>query len=152
MSENGQNAPTDSGALLHTLFSNPDLIRNLSSMLGEVGTSRGASSEAGSAPPAPAVDSAMTDGISRVLSNPDMLAKLPDVMRMLAPMMQQASTASQETSVVAAPLHHDKEHDRRHCRNDLLLALKPFLSEERCRAVDMLLGLSRLGDALQKLI
>jgi hypothetical protein len=34
----------------------------------------------------------------------------------------------------------------------LLIALKPFLSPERCRAIDMLLGLSRLGDALQKMI
>ncbi len=157
MSDIESNAPpssADTGALLGKLLSNPDLIRNISSMLGTSGT--GTTTEA---TPAPSNSSplgnneAVADGISRVLSNPEMMAKLPDVMKMLAPMVQQTQSA-QGASVPASATHSygGGERDRRGCRNDLLLALKPFLSPERCRAIDMLLGLSRLGDALQKMI
>ncbi len=149
--------PADTGALLGTLLSNPDLIRNISSMLGgaSVGTTQEASSQ--SSNPSPLGNNeAVTDGISRVLSNPEMMAKLPDVMKMLAPMMQQSQSASGASALASVPVSatpsHEGERDRRGCRNDLLLALKPFLSPERCRAIDMLLGLSRLGDALQKMI
>lgn len=155
MSEITSNAPpsADTGALLGKLLSNPDLIRSISSMLATTGTAEGEQKT----PPPPAVPStvdgeAITDGISRVLSNPEMMAKLPDVMKMLAPMMQQTSPASQDAVSASVTSPHGGDRDRRGCRNDLLLALKPFLSPERCRAIDMLLGLSRLGDALQKMI
>lgn len=158
MSENGSNAPVDSGALLNTLLSNSDLIRNISSILGTGGT--GAAAEPTSPSPSPSATSpvnenAVADGISRVLANPEMMAKLPQVMSMLAPMMQQAKPMQEVSVPASAPAissHGGKEYDRRNCRNDLLLALKPFLSPERCRAIDMLLGLSRLGDVLQKMI
>ena len=161
----------DSSALIGKLLSNPDLIRNISAMLGV--SSQGATSQTVPAPPTvpstptekttdqttpppPAVPSnegTVADGISHVLSNPEMMAKLPDVMKMLAPMMQQVQSPTGESlPASAAPAHEGGGYDRRGCRNDLLLALKPFLSPERCRAIDMLLGLSRLGDALQKMI
>ena len=162
----------DSSALIGKLLSNPDLIRNISAMLGV--SSQGATSQTAPAPPTvpstpnekttdqttpppPAVPSnegTVADGISHVLSNPEMMAKLPDVMKMLAPMMQQAQSSSSGASVpaIATPSHGGGDRDRRGCRNDLLLALKPFLSPERCRAIDMLLGLSRLGDVLQKMV
>ena len=148
--------PADSGALLGSLLSNPDLIRNISSMLGGASTGTAEQTTQSSSPTnaSPLGNTeAAAEGISRVLSNPEMMAKLPDVMKMLAPMMQQAKPTS-EASVpaIATPSHKGGERDRRGCRNDLLLALKPFLSPERCRAIDMLLGLSRLGDALQKMI
>lgn len=148
--------PTDSGALLNSLLSNPALIRNISSMLGGMGTGTETTEQTPPTPsntPSLGSNAAVADGISRVLANPEMMAKLPDVMKMLAPMMQQASPAK-ETAVpaIATPSQGREERDRRGCRNDLLLALKPFLSPERCRAIDMLLGLSRLGDALQKMI
>lgn len=154
MSELASNSPTstDSGALLGTLLSNPDLIRNISSMLG--GTNTGTTESAAPAPSStpPLNNETVADGISRVLSNPEMMAKLPDVMKMLAPMMQQTQSAQGASVPASATPSHGGGHDRRGCRNDLLLALKPFLSPERCRAIDMLLGLSRLGDVLQKMI
>ena len=154
MSELASNSPTstDSGALLGTLLSNPDLIRNISSMLG--GTNTGTTESAAPAPPSapPLNNETVADGISRVLSNPEMMAKLPDVMKMLAPMVQQTQSAQGASVPASATPSHGGGHDRRGCRNDLLLALKPFLSPERCRAIDMLLGLSRLGDVLQKMI
>ncbi len=150
MSDIESGAPTpsaDAGALLGKLLSNPDLMKNLSSVLGTSGTADPAASVSAS----PSAEN-VGEGISRVLSNPEMMAKLPDVMKMLAPMMQQGSSSGASVPAVVAASHGGGERDRRGCRNDLLVALKPFLSPERCRAIDMLLGLSRLGDALQKML
>ena len=151
MSEIESSAPTpstDVSALLGKLLSNPDLLGNLSAALGSPGVADSASSV-----PTLANTENIGEGISRVLSNPEMMAKLPDVMKMIAPMLQ-GTHSVQGTSVPAiAPLDSKREErDRRSCRNDLLLALKPFLSPERCHAIDMLLGLSHLGDVLQKMI
>lgn len=158
--ESGAQTPSrDTGALLGKLLSNPDLVKNLSAVLGASGTAEAEPSaakptEAEPQIPPPSLENpqAMADGISRVLANPEMMAKLPDVMKMLAPMVQQGSSSGAAVPAVAIPHHGGGERDRRGCRNDLLVALKPFLSPERCRAIDMLLGLSRLGDALQKMI
>lgn len=158
--ESGSPPSADTGALLGKLLSNPDLIRNISSILGKSGegipqAQDGTTQEAPSQPtnlPPLGNNEAVADGISRVLSNPEMMAKLPDVMKMLAPMMQQTQSAQGASIPASATPSHGGGHDRRGCRNDLLVALKPFLSPERCRAIDMLLGLSRLGDALQKMI
>jgi hypothetical protein len=150
MSDIESGAPTpsaDAGALLGKLLSSPDLVKNLSSVLGASGTADPTASVSASASA-----ENVGEGISRVLSNPEMMAKLPDVMKMLAPMMQQGSSSGASVPAVAAASHGGGERDRRGCRNDLLVALKPFLSPERCRAIDMLLGLSRLGDALQKML
>lgn len=158
MSEIESSSPpaADAGALLGKLLSNPDLLRNISSAIGSsaaAGAGETTPVPTPETPPTAPQEGAVADGISRVLNNPEMMAKLPDVMRMLAPMMQN-SAPTQEASVPAsaASIHNSGGKDRRGCRNDLLLALKPFLSPERCRAIDMLLGLSRLGDALQKMI
>lgn len=146
--ESGAQTPSaDAGALLGKLLSSPDLMKNLSSVLGASGTVDPTASVSASASA-----ENVGEGISRVLSNPEMMAKLPDVMKMLAPMMQQGSSSGASVPAVAAASHGGGERDRRGCRNDLLVALKPFLSPERCRAIDMLLGLSRLGDALQKML
>ena len=158
MSEIESSSPpsADAGALLGKLLSNPDLIRNISSMLGASGEGAGTAEQQTpqTSPSQPPVDNpqAMADGISKVLSNPEMMAKLPEVMKMLAPMMQQTQSAQGVSVPASATPSHGGGQDRRGCRNDLLIALKPFLSPERCRAIDMLLGLSRLGDALQKMI
>ena len=145
--------PIDASALLGSLLSNPELLRNISSMIGKSG--EGATEKPSPQPissPSVANNDAVADGISRVLSNPEMMAKLPDVMKMIAPMMQQTQSPLGESAPASVASSQSEAKDRRGCRNDLLVALKPFLSPERCRAVDMLLGLSRLGDVLQKMI
>ena len=144
--------PTDPSALLGSLLSNPNLLHNISQLLG--GGNAGSEEKTSLASVAQSLNNeAVADGISRVLSNPEMMAKLPDVMKMLAPMVQGTQSSPTSALSVSAPSSQGKtERDRRSCRNDLLVALKPFLSPERCRAIDMLLGLSRLGDALQKMI
>ena len=155
MSDIESNPPKqmDASALLGSLLSNPDLIRNISSMIGKPGEGAIEKPAAQSIPSQPIAtnNDAVTAGISRVLSNPEMMAKLPDVMKMLAPMMQGPQSLPRESSPTSASLQSGAK-DRHGCRNDLLIALKPFLSPERCHAIDMLLGLSRLGDVLQKMI
>ena len=158
MSDIESSAPpsVDAGAFLGKLLSNPDLIRNLSSMLGK---SKEGATEAEQQTPQGEPNhlslensQVMIEGISRVLSNPEMMAKLPDMMKMLAPMVQQAQSSQAGIVSSSHTTTNEKVPDRHSCRNDLLLALKPFLSPERCRAIDMLLGLSRLGAVLQKMI
>ena len=80
----------------------------------------------------------ITDGLGAVLSNPELMAKLPQVMAMLRPMTEQTS---------ASPPQKKAETDR----SALLLALKPFLSEDRRNAVDAMLRLSALGDVLRRI-
>lgn len=82
------------------------------------------------------------DGLSAVLSNPEMMAKLPQVMSLLQPMMQ-SSTPKKDVS--AAPRTMEEN------RNNLLLSLKPFLSPGRKDAVDAMLRISQLGKVLKDL-
>lgn len=105
--------------------------------------------EAGQSPP-PAID-----GLGAVLSNPELMAKLPQVMAMLRPMMEQATAGGASAPAESAPTAlqtsggvQKKPADN---RSALLLALKPFLSEDRRNAVDAMLRLSALGDVLRKL-
>ena len=143
--------PTDPSAILSSLLSHPDLLRNISQMIG--GSATAAEQTPSSSAPQPTPNEGMPEGISRVLSNPEMMAKLPDVMKMLAPMVQGAQSVPTPSAIASTPSSQEKgNRDHHSCRNDLLIALKPFLSPERCRAIDMLLGLSRLGDVLQKMI
>lgn len=101
----------------------------------------------------------LTDGLGAVLSDPELLAKLPQVMAMLRPMMEQAAppsaappSAAPPTDAPAAaalsPVAGKQPTDN---RTALLLALKPFLSEDRRNAVDAMLRISALGDVLRRL-
>ena len=86
------------------------------------------------------------------------MAKLPAVIAMLRPMLEGNAEATtkdltEERAITAGadvtppPVKPSQER----CRKDLLLALKPFLSKERCEAVDMILRLSTLGALLKQL-
>lgn len=104
--------------------------------------------ETGQSPPNPA------DGLGAVLSNPELMAKLPQVMAMLRPMMEQASATAAQTgndSAEASALPVSAQKKPTDNRSALLLALKPFLSEDRRNAVDAMLRLSALGDVLRRL-
>ena len=111
----------------------------------------GAPQETGQSPPNGA------DGLGAVLSNPELMAKLPQIMAMLRPMMEQQTAApppqsgneGAETPATASPIAPLKKTTDN--RSALLLALKPFLSEDRRNAVDAMLRLSTLGDVLRRL-
>ena len=103
---------------------------------------------------APEKSTAVPDGLSSLLSNPDLLARLPAMISMLKPMLQGLDAAPAKENdkdavkVADAPVGESSYGKHRH---DLLLALKPFLSKERCEAVDMILRLSALGNVLRHL-
>ena len=91
----------------------------------------------------------LTDGLGAVLSDPELLAKLPQVMAMLRPMMEQAAPPTDAPAAAAlSPVAGKQPTDN---RTALLLALKPFLSEDRRNAVDAMLRISALGDVLRRL-
>ncbi|MBQ9773808.1 MAG: hypothetical protein IJW30_04005 [Clostridia bacterium] len=134
--------PSPLSEALNRLLANPELLRTVGAMLGTPPTPSG--DAAASTAPAETVAASATpatDGLSAVLSDPALMAKLPQMMETLAPMLQLIPAS--------APVH--KDGGSHHCRDDLLLALKPFLSHERAAAVDTILRLSRLGSALQTL-
>ena len=135
--------------LLGTLLANPEMMQKLKAVLGTMM----ADSSASSATPATAEESAdgrqtvattktMGDGLATLLSNPAMIERLPQMLAVLKPMMEanaEKKPQAAESVNASSPVHH-REH--------LLLALKPFLSKERCEAVDAILRISQLGEVL----
>lgn len=144
--------------MLSTLLSNPEMLGQLQSLLGGINGKQtgGESAEAqasaataqgeatgGGEIAAPAADTAPTDGLASVLANPELMAKLPQMMAMLKPMLEKDFTKS--------PPEAESAKSSEDCRNDLLLALKPFLSAERRNAVDAMLRISKLGNVLRQI-
>ena len=72
-------------------------------------------------------------------------------------LMETVSRAAPLVSAIApllgggTPQNSAKRGDKCGRREALLLALKPYLSAERCDAVDYLLRLARVGDAIRSL-
>ncbi len=64
--------------------------------------------------------------------SPELAGKLPGVMETLSPLL----------------LGKKQANDSEDRRTALLLAMKPFLSPARCRAVDSILSLSHISDLL----
>lgn len=135
-------APSLTNAL-SSLLSNPEMMEKIRALAGQAASeSKGAPDTPTEAHPTSALP---TDGLASVLGDPALMAKLPQIMTMLKPMMESQPNA--ETKAVSAPHARNAED----CRNDLLLALKPFLSPERCRAVDTMLRISKLGTVIRQI-
>ena len=73
------------------------------------------------------------DGLSLALP-PELLGKLPMLMSAIAPMMGGKGEGAVKDSKTA-----------------LLLALKPYMSPQRCDAIDKLITFARLSDILRQL-
>lgn len=146
----------DTGTLSE-LLSDPRLMQTLEGVLGSRTASEKTSEE--SAP--------LADGLAGVLSNPALMAKLPAVIAMLRPILQDGTSGTPPENTpnppsekktekdgtlptLAAPAEHRSDPQEK-CRKELLIALKPFLSKERCAAVDMILRLSTLSTVLKHL-
>ncbi len=103
------------------------------------------------------------DILSSLLSNPEIITKLPQVISMLKPLMEggaSAPTMAPSPTAASAPntAHADTpagliKPPRRECDNRaaLLYALKPYLKRERQEAIDYMVKLSKLGDILKSL-
>ena len=108
--------------------------------------------------------SGSSDLFSSLLSNPELIAKLPTIISSIKPIIELLSARqTPDKSATAVPtaahesprppeapnISHGKDSlDRRAA---LLCAMKPYLSRERCQAIDYILKLSRLGDILKTL-
>lgn len=104
------------------------------------------------------------DIFSSLLSNPDILMKLPSIISAAKPIIEMMSQpkqqASSETATVSAgsvlkpsqlsqPSHHASHLTDN--RTALLCAMKPYLSDDRRRVIDYIVKLGRLGDILKTL-
>ena len=147
--------------LLTGLLSDPQALNRISAMIRaatEAVTGDPTSAEASSAPrsdlppqntdSAPVVSSAAptasTDGLAAILSDPAMLEKLPQMIAVMKPLLG---------SLTAPQPKQEKDTDQSPtaCRNNLLLALKPFLSPHRRDAIDTMLRISHLGNVFSQL-
>lgn len=101
------------------------------------------------------------DLLSTLLSNPELLSKLPQMISLAKPLMSVFSQSTQQTdgtdksvaTVTPAPAsaqHNAKQHlpDNRAA---LLHAMKPYLSQERREAIDYIVKLEKLGEILKSL-
>ena len=82
------------------------------------------------------------DGLAALLSNPALLESLPGILATVKPLL---------ASMTPPPRPREAHKSLPDRRDDLLLALKPFLSTERQQAVDMILRLAKLGILLRHL-
>ena len=126
-------------AAMESLFSDPatrerfeEMVRNLRAGFS---ANEEAQPSAGEKPPTGDIPaSAPADGLAAILSNPTLMANLPNLLAGMRP------------APAPAPAREKSPEDR---RRDLLLALKPFLSKDREHAVDLILQISRLGAVLR---
>ncbi len=103
------------------------------------------------------------DMLSSLLSNPELLAKLPQILSIVKPLMgsmsdkqmptqssplQQDNNISKPTAALPIMTHRSNAADSRAA---LLCAMKPYLGKERREAVDYIIKLSKLGDILKTL-
>ncbi len=106
-----------------------------------------------------------SDIMSALLSNPDLLSKLPSLLSSIKPIMEMlgkssipassnmsdgnAEPVSTIPSGISSPKHQPKsEADR---RSALLCAMKPYLNQDRQNTIDYIIKISRLGDILKTL-
>ena len=130
--------PNDFSAILDKVLSNPDILTTVASALSGI-PSNGTGEAESKGADAPRVDeSAMA---SAPLDTDVMMQKLPQIMKMLSPMISGTGAKNH------APAHDPT--DKRAC---LLLAIKPYLSKERCEAIDYIIKFSKLSEILKTII
>lgn len=98
--------------------------------------------------------------ISSLLSNPELLSKLPDLISVVSPLLSGLSLGGNATAPSSPSLQSQAkptgaitQTQSREVQNSnaLLCALKPYLKKERQDAIDYMIKLSRLGDILKTL-
>ena len=138
MADNDNLQNTDGLAeLLASITSNKELMETISGIVGSaVSQEKAPSAEA-------ATSDSPTAGIGDVLSNPDLMAKLPEVIAVLRPMLSEGGGKS--------PSKKDTKADAAGRRIALLCALKPYLSPRRCEAIDYIARISKMGDLIKNI-
>ena len=94
--------------------------------------------------------------LSALIASPDIISKIPSLISTLKPIIESFTrpSAPAEATAPVAALQNEKPQQKSagaDSRTALLCAMKPYLSEERRRAVDYIIKLSRLGEILKTL-
>lgn len=153
------NAPL--AGMLSAVLSNPEMMEKIKEIVGSATSGTGAPTVVPESAPNPknertegdnGAENALSvlagsdgDGLATMLSNPELLSKLPQMMSLLRPMLEGGAGLKP----VSAPTGGIQKKSSEDCRNELLCALKPFLSPERRRAVDAMLRISQLGNVIR---
>lgn len=142
------NATSSTAATSEVPPIDPAMIARIASMIGALQASPPATKEAEEAAPVSQITESRSakvpipgDGLLTLLSNPAILEMLPQLMTVIKPML-----ASMAPSTPTAALQASATPSRTSDRDNLLLAIKPFLSENRREAVDTLLRIEKLGE------
>lgn len=106
------------------------------------------------------------DILSSLLSNPELISKLPTIIASIKPIIEMlgrtnsstSASVSESTPAVSLPVQsapmgstaHRSGYDH-DSRTALLCAMKPYLSNDRRNAIDYIVKLGRLGDILKTL-
>lgn len=130
---------------------NPDA---LIEMLNKILSSQNTAKDSG-----PQSSQPNTDIFSSLLSNPEILSKLPQLMSVISPLIGSLSaqskqsdyTQAQTQSIISPPVTHTQSKPQADNRAALLCAMKPYMGKERQDAIDYIIKLSKLGDILKSL-
>ena len=130
---------------------------------GEIATSESVPSGTGAGTSA---SNSQNPLLSSLLSNPELLVKLPSIISAAKPIIdmfsqsQKSLSAATSDSVATGALISGSDNKsaptrtlgrEAECRNALLCAMKPYLSSDRQNTIDYIVKLSRLGDILKTL-
>lgn len=149
------NDPAPMAGMLNALLSNPELLQKIGTMVGAMQNATASATSAtaqgdetvqaqeSKEPTATPAASIPSDGLASLLSDPSMLEKLPQIIAVMKPLM-----ASMPSPAPAAKTEHQSPAL---CRDNLLCALKPFLSPERREAVDSIMRIAKLSAVFQQL-
>lgn len=129
---------------LSTLLSDPEWMGRMQGILSSAIKSAEASEPAPQSPPLAGISTG--DGLAGLLNDPALLAKLPQILATVKPLLSGLSAPA-----AASPHKEEVPKSIPVCRDNLLLALKPFLSPKRCEAVDSMLRIAKLGEILGRL-
>ena len=90
---------------------------------------------------------------SSLLSNPELLSKLPTILSTVGPIIESLSKGGGQAIKTSAPetIPEKKAEPSNDRRAALLCAMKPYLSHDRQLAIDYIIKLGRLGDILKTL-
>ena len=130
----------DLSGMLGKLLANPQIIETVASALSN-GNENGSPQVTNSAPSVNVEQNG--EQVSEETPTPDIAAmaqKLPEIMSMLGPVVQQKNDHKPNQSHTVS--------DKRAC---LLNAMKPYMSPQRCAAIDYIIKFSQLSEIIKKI-
>jgi len=126
MAEEKTNGTPDLSGILGELLANQELMSKISNIANSADKE---SPEHTSNTPA---------DINGLLSDPNIIAKLPDVIGLIKPLMSSSTPIQKPNNTF------DK-------RLELLIAMKPYLSAKRCEAIDYITKMSKIAETVKGL-